>query len=177
MVAHTCIPSTHETEAGRMWWVWGQQDYCIYIIQALYTLWCLHEQQNYLTILFFFEVYITTWCTEAHKNKKIAMDRGVRGDSSGEIGWISIQKLCGYYYVDHWAPGVWWVRQNQARVLWAALGIRGVAGGKLVICSSLSQHSEEIAPRQHLEESEAQDTPGRLRAQLQRLGQNRDSIY
>lgn len=51
-----------------------------------------------------------------------------------------------------------------------------VAGGKLVICSSLNQHSEEIAPWQHLEESEAKDTLGRLRALLQRLGQNQDCI-
>lgn len=55
---------------------------------------------------FLFKVYIATWCTAPHKNKKIAMDRGVRGDSSGGIGWISIQMLSGYYYVSHWAPGV-----------------------------------------------------------------------
>lgn len=51
-----------------------------------------------------------------------------------------------------------------------------VAGGKLVICSSLNQHSEEIAAWQHLEESEAKDILGRLRVLLQRLGQNQDSI-
>lgn len=52
----------------------------------------------------------------------------------------------------------------------------GVAGGKLVICSSLNQHSEEIAPWQHLEESEAKHILGRLGALLQRLGQKQDSI-
>lgn len=147
---------------------------------------CIHSVMftwtTKLPNLFFFKVYIATWCTEPHKNKKIAMDRGVRGDSSGGIGWISSQMLCGFYYVNHWAPGIcptcaqWVVRQNRACVLWAALGIRGVAGGKLVICSSLNQHSEEIAVWQHLEESEAKDILGRLRALLQRLGQNQDSI-
>lgn len=72
----------------------------------VYTLWCSHEQQNYLTILFFSKVYIATWCTEAHKNKKIIMDRGVKGDSSRGIRWISIQMLCGHDYVNHWTPGV-----------------------------------------------------------------------
>lgn len=52
----------------------------------------------------------------------------------------------------------------------------GAAGGKLVICSSLRQHSEEIVPRQHLEESEVKDILGRLRALFQRLGQNQESI-
>lgn len=53
----------------------------------------------------------------------------------------------------------------------------GMAGGELVICSSLSQHSEEVVPWRHLEESEAKDILGRLRALLQRLGQNQERAF
>lgn len=131
---------------------------------------------------FFFKVYITTWCTEPHKNKKITMDRGVRGHQEESGGFpfrCCLDTTMSVTEPLASALPVWQWMVSEAEAGTCSLGSSrhsGAAGGKLVICSSLSQHSEEIVPWQHLKESEVKDILGRLRALLQRLGQNQESV-
>lgn len=132
---------------------------------------------------FLFKVYIATWCTEPHKNKRLPWTEGWGVTHQEESGGFPF-RCCLDTTMSVTEPlasalPVWQWVVSEAESGTCSLGSSrhsGAAGGKLVICSSLSQHSEEIVPRQHLEESEVKDILGRLRALFQRLGQNKESI-